>query len=142
MDIGFGVVRYKHYPRRRSCPRVRVAAVNDPPLWRVAPTAGLRTAEDTPLRLGGAVAVVDADVGEAGGVGDGLVAVRERRRERGLPSSQRPSSRNNIFTGSFALSAYTSGTAASLWDSMIRKSKAGNELKEYSTSAWPLRLAF
>jgi hypothetical protein len=101
-------------PAATAMLEVRVAAVNDPPVWRVAPTAGLRTAEGTPLRLGGAVAVVDADVGEAGGVGDGLVAVRERRRERGLPSSQRPSSRNNIFTGSFALSAYTSGTAASL----------------------------
>ena len=50
--------------------RVWVAAVNDAPAWAV-PAAPLRTAEDAPLLLGGALAVHDADDaadGSAGGV--------------------------------------------------------------------------
>ena len=65
-------------PAATTSLKVHVAAVNDPPVWRVSrlEDAGLRTAEDTPLRLAGAVAVSDPDIGEGGGAGDGLIAVR------------------------------------------------------------------
>jgi hypothetical protein len=64
-------------PAATTTLKVHVAPVNDPPVWhmRSLEDTGLRTAEDTPLRLAGAVAVVDPDIGEAGGAGDGLIAV-------------------------------------------------------------------